>query len=55
MFSIAGESSYNHQGSSGASSTGAVGSECNPVGRNGNLKVPLFGFGFADKESQMML
>ena len=44
-----------HKGSSSASSFGAVGSECSPVGRNGNLRVPLLGSGVTNKESQTIL
>jgi hypothetical protein len=42
-------------GSNGKSTFGASSSECEPTGRRGRRKVPLFGFGVIPSESQTML
>ena len=41
--------------STGSSSIESGSSVCNPRGLSGSLRVPLFGFGWIPKESQMML
>lgn len=44
-----------HEGSSRTSSFGALGSEWSPIGRKGNLSVPLLGLGVTERESQTIL
>ena len=41
--------------STGSDSNELGPSECNPTGLSGSLRVPLFGFGWIPKESQMIL